>query len=140
MSKWIQGWQTIRGLASSADQARLLAGKPIYLGYITSAFKVRAGRNAADPHADWETKIAPRVTNRVIKELAAVDPALTPFSGFNKVGGVKHFHSLAPQAQKFGLSIGDLRGHVNSGHYAQVDEARAEFSALAREISKRAGV
>lgn len=140
MGKWIQGWETIRGLATKDDKARLLKGKPVYLGYITSAFKVNSGRNAADPHADWENKIAPRVTNRIIKDLAAIDPTLVPYAGANKVGGVKHFHSLAPQAQKFGVSIGALRGLVNSGHYAQVDEAHAEFLAVAREIAKRAAL
>lgn len=138
ISKWIQGWQTIRGLASAGDKQRLFNGRPVYLGYITSAFKVNSGRNAADPHADWENKIAPRVTNRVIRELAAIDPALAPHAGANKIGGVKHFHSLAPQAQKFGVGIGELRGLVNSGHYAQVDEAHTEFQAIAREIARRA--
>jgi hypothetical protein len=53
---------------------------------------------------------------------------------------VKHFHSLAPQAQSFGVAIGDLRGRVNPGHYLQVDEAAAEFSALAKMVALRAGI
>jgi hypothetical protein len=52
VAKWITDWATIRGLAKPADQLRLFQGKPAYLGYITSAFKVNAGRNAANPHAD----------------------------------------------------------------------------------------
>lgn len=127
-------------LASTADKKRLLKGKPAYLGYITSAFKVNSGRNATDPHADWEKKIAPRVRDRIIKELTAVDPKLVPSGGGNKIGGVKHFHSLAPAAQKFGLSIGSLQGHVNSGHNHQIKEANLQFGDLAKEIIKRTGI
>ena len=61
MAKWIEGWKTIRDLASKEDKVRLFKGKPAYLGYITSAFKVNSGRNAANPHTEWENKIAPRV-------------------------------------------------------------------------------
>ena len=91
-------------MAAPADRVRLFKGKPEYLGYITSAFKVNAGRNAADPHAEWESKIAPRVRDRISKDLAAIDPALVPQGG-NKIGGVKNFHSLAPAAQKYGVAL-----------------------------------
>jgi cellulose biosynthesis protein BcsQ len=140
MAKWIGDWNTVLSLASAADKTRVFKGKPSYLGYITSAFKVNSGRNASDPHADWERKIAPRVRDRIIKDIAAVDPKLVPTGGTNKVGGVKHFHSLAPEAQKYGLAIGDLGGYVNSGHYAQVDEAKAEFAEITNEIIRRTGI
>jgi cellulose biosynthesis protein BcsQ len=140
VAKWIGDWQTIINLASADDKARLPKGKPAYLGYITSAFKVNSGRNAADPHADWEKRIAPRVRDRIIKELTAVSPTLVPQGGGNKIGGVKHFHSLAPEAQKHGLAIGALQGQVNSGHNHQIAEANAQFGSLAAEIIKRTGI
>lgn len=140
MAKWITDWQTVLNLASAADKKRVFSGQPSYLGYITSAFKVNAGRNASSPHADWEKKIAPRVRDRIIKDLAAINSKLVPHGSGNKVGGVKHFHSLAPEAQKFGVGIGKLRGKVNPGHYPQVDEAKAEFGDIAAEIIKRAGI
>jgi cellulose biosynthesis protein BcsQ len=136
VSKWVKDWQTVRGLASKKDQARLLKGKPRYLGYIASAFKVSSGMRKANPHSFWEAKIAPRVSKRVVDELEAVDDSLI-LDFPNKLGDVKHFHSLAASAQEFGLAIGKLRGHVNSGHYPQVDEAEAEFGALAKEIARR---
>ena len=92
VGKWIKDWKTVRELASQADLQRLLKGKPAYLGYVTSAFKVNAGRNAANPHAEWERKIAPRVRNRVIEELRIVDSSLIPQGGSYKLGGIKHFH------------------------------------------------
>ena len=140
VGKWIKDWDTIYDLASAEDKKRLFAGKPSYLGYITSAFKVNSGRNAANPHAEWEKKIAPRVMNRVIEVLKKVDPSLVPSGGGNKLGGIKHFHSLAPEAQKAGVAIGSLQGYVNSGHYPQIHEARTEFDNLAAEIMKRAGI
>jgi cellulose biosynthesis protein BcsQ len=139
IAKWITDWEAIRKMASPADRARLFKGKPIYLGYITSAFKVNTGRNAANPHAEWEAKIAPRVRDRINKDLAAIDPALVPGGG-NKVGGIKNFQSLAPSAQKEGVAIGSLRGKVNSGHYADVDAVGEEFAQIGREIIRRAGI
>jgi cellulose biosynthesis protein BcsQ len=138
VAKWITDWKTIRGLATPANRATLLKGRPAYLGYIASAFKVSTGRTAADPHADWESKIAPRVRNRIVEDIAAVDPNLVPQGGSYKLGGIKHFHSLAPAAQAVGIAIGDLRGHVNTGQYHQVDEAKDEFAALTKEIIRRA--
>jgi hypothetical protein len=140
LSKWIKDWKTVRSLAPSADKSRLLNGMPAYLGYIASAFKVSSGRNAANPHAEWERKIAPRVHSRIIKELQEISDDLVPQNGSNKIGGVKHFHSLAPEAQKMGLPIAHLKGHVNSGHNPQIKEAETEFATLAQEITKRAGI
>jgi len=140
MAAWINDWTTIRKLASAADRAKLLKGRPAYLGYIASAFKVYAGRTAAHPHSDWENMIAPRVRNRIVEDLAAVDPALVPRGGVYKLGGIKHFHSLAPAAQAVGIAIGDLRGQVSSGHYAAVDEAKDEFASLTKEIIRRAAL
>ena len=140
IGKWYSEWQTIRTLASPADLPFLLVGQPSYAGYITSAFKVNAGRNAANPHADWERRIAPRVRDKISSPLRAANPALVPTYTSVKIGGVKHFHSLAPDAQRLGLAIGKLRGHVNPGHYATVEEARTMFAGIAREICRRVGI
>lgn len=139
VARWIRDWQTIRSIAADEDRDRLLSGMPAFLGYVTSAYKVNAGRSAANPHADWERRIAPRVRDRIVADMRAVHESLVPHGG-NKLGAIKHFHSLAPEAQKYGLAIGKLRGHVNSGHYPTVDEAAAEFSELAAEISSRTGI
>ena len=136
IGRWIRDWETVRGLASAEDRKNLFRGKPNYLGYITSAYKVSSGRNATKPHEYWESKIAPRVRSRIIGDLGKVDKKLLPTSG-NKVGVVKNFHSLAPQAQTAGLAIGKLRGTVNPGYYSQVDEAANQFRNLAKEIIKR---
>ncbi len=137
IAQWVDDWRTVLQLAPDHYKSRLLPGAPKYLGYISSAYKVSRGRQAADPHAVWESKIAPRVSRRVVEELKKIDVALVPFSASNKIGAVKHFHSLAPRAQELGLAIGDLRGHVNPGHYRQVDEAKSEFISIEKEIMRR---
>lgn len=139
LGKWIRDWETVRSLASDSDRSNLIHGKPRYIGYITSAYKVSSGRNSTKPHEFWEGRIAPRVSSRIVDDIRKVDPKLVP-AGSNKVGAIKDFHSLAPQAQQLGLAIGKLRGHVNSGYYAQVDEAKHEFNVLASEVVARMGV
>jgi cellulose biosynthesis protein BcsQ len=139
LARWITDWGTIRQIASDAHRESLLHGKPVFLGYITSAYKVSSGRAATAPHDYWEARIAPRVQRRIVEVLEEVDAALVPFES-NKVGAIKNFQSLAPQAQSHGVAIGKLRGLVNPGYYAQVDEAKAEFTHLAREIVKRTNI
>lgn len=139
VARWIRDWQTVRKLASADDRKNLLAGTPVYLGYITSAYKVASGRLATRPHEFWEARIAPRVRDRIVEDLRKVDAKLVPF-GSNKVGAIKNFQSLAPQAQQLGLPIGSLKGHVNPGYYSQIEEAESEFNHLAREIAKRIGL
>jgi cellulose biosynthesis protein BcsQ len=139
IAKWITDWQAVRTMATPADRRSLFAGKPNYLGYITSAFKVNTGRNAANPHAQWEALIAPRVRDRIARDLAAIDANLVPHGG-NKIGGIKNFHSLAPDAQRLGLPIRELHGEVNPGHNNQIREVAAEFDQAAREIIRRAGL
>jgi cellulose biosynthesis protein BcsQ len=136
ITKWMKEWKTVRELASTADRRRLPTGKPEYLGYITSAYKIHRGRSAALPHAGWEEKIEARVRERVISELMSFDHTLVP-EGQNKLGEIKHYHSLAPEAQKHGVAIGKLRGHVNPGHYVTVDNAKSDFAALAGIIGAK---
>jgi cellulose biosynthesis protein BcsQ len=135
LARWITDWATVRGLAGTAA-AGLLHGKPVYIGYITSSYKVSSGRVATRPHDYWESKIAPRVRDRIVADLRNVDPSLVPHSG-NKIGAIKNFQSLAPQAQNAQVAIGKLKGHVNPGYYLQIEEAANEFEALAREVLKR---
>lgn len=137
VAKWIRDWKTIRDLASPEDKKRIFHGTPQYLGYITSAYKVRSGKEATTPQTEWEAKIAPRVRNRIIRVLEAISPDLIPSNG-NKVGEVKHFQSLAAEAQHHGVAIGELRPFVNAGYNAEISNAVTIFDELAAEITRRA--
>lgn len=48
----------------------------------------------------------------MVDVLEEIDEELGP-PETNKLGAIKNFHSLAPQAQSSGVSIGPLRGRVN---------------------------
>ena len=137
VGKWIRDWSTIRSVASDSVKEALPKGRPVFMGYISSAYKVNTGRSSTDPHANWEKMIAPRVRDKVVKELSAISGDLVPHGVPNKIGGVKNFHSLAPEAQAWGLAIGDLRGKVNSGYNDQVSEANGQFQEITREIIRR---
>ena len=139
VAKWITDWQTIRELANGQDEAPLLSGRPCYLGYITSAFKVRKGNNATDPHAQWERRIAPRVRDKIVKDIRTADQSLVIPPPY-KVGAVKHFQSLAAEAQQYGVPISGLNGHVNPGYSPAIADARSTFTALANEIIRRTGI
>lgn len=139
LGRWIRDWETVRHLASPIDQEKLLHGQPVYLGYITSAYKVSSGRIATRPNDYWEKKIAPRVRDCIVEDLRKVHASLVPQTT-NKIAAIKDFHSLAPQTQTNGLAMGKLQGLVNPGYYPQVEEAAAEFQDSAREILKRMSI
>lgn len=141
LGRWIRDWETVRHLATPADQKKMLHGQPVYMGYITSAYKVSAGRIPTLPHEYWEKKIAPRVRETIVEDLRKVHPELVPQTT-NKIAAIKDFHSLAPQAQTRGLAMGKLRRQkgINPGYYSQIEEAASEFSLLARELLKRADI
>jgi hypothetical protein len=116
-----------------------VAGKPRYLGYITSAFKVYVGKRKTNPHEQWEGRIAPRVKSKVVDVLASVDPDLVPYHD-NKIEEVKNYQSLAPSAQEHGTPIGKLRTLVNSGYNVKIDEANETFKQIARKLIERMGI
>lgn len=75
----------------------------------------------------------------MVNVLRTLGSALVPTGG-NKIGSVKHYQSLAPSAQKYGVAIGELRTLVNSGYNESIDEAKNEFRTLAEEICERMGM
>ena len=85
-----------------------------------------------------ETKLLRVWRDRLVDVLRSVDPTLL-LPRPNKLGDVKHFHSLAASAQEHGVAIGKLRGLINSGHYPQIQEATDEFTKLAKENDEMSG-
>lgn len=134
--KWVSDWDTVRSIAPEKFKDRLLHGKPKYLGYIMSAFKVNTGARKSNPHTIWEQRISPQVINQVVIPLQNFDSSMVIASG-TKLGDIKHFQSLAPSAQEHGVPISDLRPHVNPGYNPVITEARNTFNALAEEFIRR---
>jgi len=93
----IKHWQTVITLAfSGRPGARLLKGQPAYLGYITFGLQVNCRPANGRPTLTQigKKRSTPRVRDRIIKELAAVNPKLVPSGGGNKIGGVKTLPQL----------------------------------------------
>lgn len=137
LSRWVEDWDTIRSLVT--DGTELPLGKPTYLGYVSTAFKVY-GRKYAKAHAHWEKKIPSRVKSRLVGPLGNVNAELV--SGLNgrlKIGNVKHFASAPARAQEYGCPIRKLGEHV-TGVDEHVADATEQFSALAKEMRKRMGI
>jgi cellulose biosynthesis protein BcsQ len=136
LSKWIRDWGTVKQLASSREKERLIHGSPKYLGYIASAYQTYGGRKAK-PHEYWERMIPARVKSRVSDLLRTRNGPEFVTAPPWKLGDVPDFHSLAASSQEFGLAVGKLRGHVDSGHYERVDQYLNTFRQIAKTISKR---
>lgn len=135
LARWVTDWATVRTLASKREQSRLMRGKPKYIGYVSSAYKVYGGHKAM-PHEYWERMLAPRVKSRMVDVLREVDEKCVVAPPY-KIGDVQHFHSLAAEAQKYGRAVAKLRGYVRSGHDPKIDEIGRQFKQLAREVLKR---
>ncbi len=136
VKKWVSDWNTVKAIAPEKFKKRLLTGKPKYLGYIMSAFKVSMGKRKSNPHKTWEDRICPQVQNKLVAPLREFCPDMVIKSG-SKLGDVKHFQSLAPSAQEFGVPIAELKRYVNPGYIPTISEANDIFSSLANELLKR---
>lgn len=136
LGRWIQDWQTVRSLAPSSERDRLMKGTPAYLGYISSAFKVRHGDIKAKSHEYWEQQMEPRIVDKLAGVLESVDPSLVCGAPYS-LGEIKNFQSLPSEAQQHGLALSKLKGKVNPGHNAQIDLAKQTFSKLASTILER---
>lgn len=139
LSKWIRDWGTVRSLATDQEKERLMVGMPAFAGYVTSAYKVKSGGKKAKPHQFWESKIAPRVKLKIVDVLSKVDEHLS-LPAPHKLGDVKHFHSLAADAQQLKLPLSKLRGKVNPGHNAQIAKAKTTFDQIAQTLIARLGI
>lgn len=140
IQQWISEWKRIKAAAKPADRKALLKGNPQFLGYVTSAFKQFKKKEnlKTDPHEFWEKKIGSRVKMKIVDILEDENISDAVLHHGQKLGEVKHYHSLAASAQREQVGIGELRGLVNPGQNEAVEYAAENFATLAREIAKRA--
>lgn len=135
IGKWISDWRTVQMLAPHERKAELIKAAPTYLGYIVSAFKAYGG-SKSQPHEYWESRIAPRVKNRVVDVLRAIDGDLVLKPPY-KMADVKHYQSLAAVAQDYGLPLGWLTGYANGGYNPEIAATRSLFTSVAKELLSR---
>lgn len=139
LSRWISDWGTVRSLAPDSARKTLMEGRPKFLGYVASAYKVKRGGKSAKPHEHWEGKIAPRVKVRIVDVLESLGGDFKVQPPY-KLGEIKHFQSLAADAQKLKLPFSELRGKVNPGHNHQIAKAAQVFSEVATKVAERARI
>lgn len=138
LKRWIADWETVRQLAGKAELPRLLQGRPTYLGYISSAFKMYGGTKAMS-HEYWERKIAPRVTNRVVKPLGELGADLVVDPPY-KLSEIQNFSSLPAKSQELGVSLRELASSLTGGNQRDAArEAGEQFATVARQIVDRMG-
>lgn len=138
LSRWVSDWSTVRSLAPASASKSLVEGRPKFVGYVASAYKVKRGGKSAKPHEHWESKIAPRVKQRIVDVLEELGPDMKVKLPY-KLGEVKHFQSLAADAQKEKLPFADLKGRVNPGHNKQIETAASVFDRIAGGIIAKIG-
>lgn len=128
LCKWISLWRNYRSFAP--DNAKLLAGAPVFLGYIPQGFRVYGGAmaRAASTH---HSRFIKQLRADVLLPLHKLDSSLAPISTTKaKLGEVKNFATLVQLAQEQGVPLWDAYG----GAKYQQEEARSCFADIADSV------
>ena len=134
LESWIREWQVISQLAP--DNTILLPGKPTFLGYILQKFRVYGG-TVSEGFSQYAAPLEKAAKANIAMVLKKIDKSLaSTSSSYNKLGQVKDFGKLAVQAQTQGVAFDSVTG----GATYQRDEAKKEFSAIARRIIDRTSI
>jgi cellulose biosynthesis protein BcsQ len=126
---WIKDWKM--ALALAPDDIYLLPGHPIFLGHIIQRFREYAEQPAAAYRA-FIPKIERGITSDIVNLLRGLDSSLASLPSTQyKLGQIKDFGSLAPQAQLEGFPIWKV------GTQEQAENAWHSFKSIAEEIIQR---
>lgn len=131
LKTWIQLWKTL--VDQAPDDALLLPGMPVFLGYIPQRFKVYGNRIVKD-HSEYLSRFQRRLATEVIAVLHDLHPGLAPTaSSDSKLGQVQDFGVLAQKAQEQGVPIAALSGIPE----AKQIEAERCFRNIAKNIIEK---
>ena len=127
--EWIRDWGTV--LTMAPDDVYLLPGRPGFLGHIIQRFREYAEQPAA-MYSAFIPRIERGVTSDIVNVLRDLDKSLAPLPSTQyKLGQVKDFGRLAPQAQLQGVPIWQV------GNAAESANADRIFRAIAEKIIER---
>lgn len=130
---WITDWETVSELAPR--ETYLMSGRPRFLGYVPSGFRVYGG-SVAQQHSHYLTLIEKEVHSQIVTLLRKIDPTLTSGTLSQlKLGEIKDYASLVPASQRLGLPLYS----VDAGTPAQRSNAHAALVALAKKVELRIG-
>jgi cellulose biosynthesis protein BcsQ len=131
LTTWMRHWDAFAGV--NAEGAALLPGRPSFLGFAMQGFRVYGGgmvRMASKYQARFEKRLVPDLINPLRK----LQDNLSPISASaSRLIDVRDFSTLVQQSQEQRVPLWRVFG----GPAYQMDEARAAFYALAKEVIKR---
>jgi len=126
---WIKDWRTVLTLAP--DDTYLLPGHPVFAGHLIQRFREYAAQPAAAYQA-FIPRIERGITSDVVNVLRELDKALAPLPSTQyKLGQIKDFGRLAPQAQLQGVPLWRV-GNANESENAWI-----LFKSVAEKIIDR---
>lgn len=135
LSKWRSQWQQRQNKHQSTD-FKIPDGKMQPLGYISMLHAERTSR----PTLAYQKWLA-RIPNVYQTEILQQDKVtnVTVEHDPNRIGTLKHYHSLMPMAQEARKPIFFLRpaDGVVGGHYYSVQDAYQDFNKLSQRILSR---
>lgn len=131
VANWIKDWQIISMLAP--NDAKLLAGKPIFLGYVLQRFRMYGGE-ISGVYREYARQLEKNIFSDIVSVLREVDPSLAQGNLSNfKLGQIKDFATIANLAQTQGVSMSDVDG----GTPYLKEEAQTAFHEFAQKIITR---
>jgi cellulose biosynthesis protein BcsQ len=126
--EWISSWSTVRELVP--DGMYVPVGKPAFLGYVPTGFRVYGGQIAQAPAA-YLGRIEREIHSQIISLLRTVDSGLAVGSLRSfKLGEIQNFSGLIPASQELGLPLWGTK----AGTAEQRAGARHAFESLAKRV------
>jgi cellulose biosynthesis protein BcsQ len=129
---WIKDWSMAAALAP--DDVYLLPGRPVFIGHIIQRFREYAEQPAAAYRA-FIPRIERGISSEIVNVLREFNKSLAPLPSTQyKLGQIKDFGRLAPQAQLQGVPIWSV------GNADESENAWQLFKAVAQSIIERTDV
>jgi cellulose biosynthesis protein BcsQ len=131
ISGWIKDWQLISQLAP--DEATLLKGQPVFLGYVLQRFRMYGG-SVSSGYQQYVASLSRHIQSDVVSVLKQMSPDLAPGSmAEHKLGQIKDFGQLASMGQSVGLALWEIEG----GNPTQRAEAKSQFADFGKKVLTR---
>lgn len=127
--EWIRDWGAALNMAP--DDIYLLPGHPVFIGHIIQRFREYAEQPAASYQA-FIPRIERGITSDIVNVLRDLNKSLAPLPSTQyKLGQIKDFGRLAPEAQLQGVPLWRV------GNPKESENARELFKAVAEKIVER---
>ncbi len=131
LTKWIREWSIIVDLAPK--NARVLKGKPTFIGYVPQGFRVY-GQGMAQWPSQYHARFQKELRSSLLTPLEKISKSLNGVpAAKSKLGEIKDFALLVQKSQEQGVPLWAVQG----GPEYQIQEAETAFYAMAAELVRR---